>query len=279
MSAIANTDQHEVWNGESGARWVARADERDRVLEPVADAILDAAALTPGTTVLDVGCGCGATTLSGAARIGDAGHATGLDLSRPMLDVARRRAAASGLANVRFVAGDAQTHRVDDPVDVAISRFGTMFFADPVAAFANLRIALVPGGRLCLATWSSLDDNEWLVVPGAALLPYARLPAEEPGAPGMFAQSEPDLVRATLTDAGYREIRLDPVEIELTVGDTIDEAAGFLADTGPGRRALESVPDDRLDQALDAVRLALEDHVTETGVTLGAGIWIVRATR
>lgn len=279
MSSIENTEQHAAWNGESGIRWVDRADERDRVLAPVAEVLVGAADLGSGMSVLDVGCGCGATTLAAASLLGDTGLATGVDLSKPMLQVARARAETASTTNVTFLSGDAQTHRPSEPVDLTISRFGTMFFSDPVAAFANLRDGLAPGGRLCLATWQPLEANEWLAVPGTALLGYSRLPDSEPDAPGMFAQSDPDTVRTTLANAGYRDIELDPVMVEFTVGDTVEEAAGYLAETGPGRLALESVADEKLDDALDAVRTALRAHTTDEGVKLGAGIWIIHATR
>jgi SAM-dependent methyltransferase len=133
MTAV-NRDQFDAWNGDSGRRWVADADRRDRVLRPVADALLATASLVRGETVLDIGCGCGITTLAAGHAVAP-GTATGIDLSAPMLDVARQRASATDAAT--FVQADAQTHRFDRATfDVAISRFGTMFFDEPGAAFA-----------------------------------------------------------------------------------------------------------------------------------------------
>lgn len=204
MTEIANTDQHAAWNGESGHRWVADAERRDRVTAPIAEAVLSAADLRRSDEVLDVGCGCGATSLAAAGAVGPDGSVVGIDLSAPMLDVARARATDEGARNVTFVVGDAQTHRLPaERFAVAISRFGTMFFADPTAAFANIATALAPSGRLCLTTWQPLAANDWLTIPGAALLRYGELPAAEPRAPGMFAQSDPKAVTATLTEAGY----------------------------------------------------------------------------
>lgn len=278
MSTIANRDQFDAWNGESGTRWTADADRRDQVLAPVADALLAAAALAPGDVVLDIGCGCGATTLRAGNAVAPDGSVCGIDLSVPMLDLARRR--GSPLDQVEFIEGDAQTHKfAPTSFDAAISRFGTMFFADPVAAFTNVRGALRPAGRLCLATWRPLVDNPWLMIPGAALLGHVvAVPSDDEG-PGMFAQSGPTVVREQLTAAGFGDISLEPVDLSFTVGKTIDDAVDYLADTGPARRVLDGIPQDRQDTALAEVRTVLADHADEDGVQLGGGIWIIQATQ
>jgi SAM-dependent methyltransferase len=277
MSRIANADQYEAWNGDSGTRWVASADRRDQVLAPIADVLLQGARPALGETVLDVGCGCGSTTLAVAEQVGSGGFATGVDLSAPMLDVARRRAEGAHVSNVRFVQADAQTYRADRPPQLAISRFGTMFFDDPTAAFANLAGLLAPGGRICLATWQPLEANDWLAIPGAALLRYASLPDAEPDAPGMFAQSGPDSVRRILTAAGLTNIELDPVTVRLAVGATVEEAVDYLADSGPGRLILESIGDADRTDALAAVHDVLEHHVSDEGVQLDAAVWVIHA--
>jgi SAM-dependent methyltransferase len=281
VTTTANSSQFDAWNGESGQRWVARAAERDRVLAPVADELLSVAAPTVGTRVLDVGCGCGATTLIAATRIGDAGTATGIDLSAPMLDLAQARASAAGAVNTSFVHGDAQTHVfAPESVDLVISRFGTMFFSDPGAAFRNVGTALRPEGRLCLATWQPLAANDWLTIPGAALLQHTDLPATAPDEPGMFAQSDAAIITATLSGAGFVDIGLEATEVTLTLGQTIDEAVEHLADSGPGRVLLETIPEgpDR-DAALADVRDAVVEHHDDSGVRLGGGIWLITATR
>ena len=280
MTETANTEQRAAWDGESGHRWVADADRRDRVLAPVATALLAAADLGPGEQVLDVGCGCGATTLAAAGQVAPGGRVTGLDLSGPMLDLARRRAADQGFANVELVQGDAQTHPLPaGRFSAAISRFGTMFFDDPVAAFTNVGRALGPAGRLCLATWQPMAANDWLSVPGAVLLRFGTLPEAGAGGPGMFAQSDPDAVIPTLRAAGYADVQLDAITVDLRLGDDPGDATDYLAHTGIGRAVLETVPDDRRPVALDALRAVLDDHAGPGGVHLGAGIWIVTATR
>jgi SAM-dependent methyltransferase len=281
MTVSANESQFDAWNGESGRRWVTTADSRDRVLAPVGEALLGAAAATPGMRVLDVGCGCGSTTLMAARSVGSTGSATGIDLSGPMLDVARQRASAAVALNASFVQGDAQTHAFErDAVDLVISRFGTMFFADAEAAFANIARALRADGRLCLATWQPLAANEWLMVPGAVLLRHTDLPATVPDQPGMFAQSDPEQVSATLAAAGFVDIAVDGANVTFTFGQTIDEAVDFLADGGPGRMLLETIPEGTArDAALADVHEALTQHHDSSGVRLGGAIWLITANR
>jgi ubiquinone/menaquinone biosynthesis C-methylase UbiE len=280
MTDRANAEQHAAWNGDSGQRWVADAERRDRVLAPIAAVLLDAVGLRPGDSVLDIGCGCGATTLSAARAVAAGDDVVGIDLSEPMLEPARTRAAEQRVANVTFLAGDAQTHRLPaDRFTVGMSRFGTMFFADPKAAFANIATALVAGGRLCLATWQPLAANDWLTIPGAALLRYGELPASEQGAAGMFAQSDPEAVTTTLAGAGYTDVVLAAVTALLTLGHDPADATDYLANSGTGRAVLATIPADQQPAALDAVRAVLADHAGADGVHLDAAIWIVTATR
>jgi len=204
--SIANTGQAEHWNtGPGVAHWVANQARYDRMHAPFTALILDAAALRPGGTVLDVGCGCGGTTLA-AARLVAPGQALGLDLSGPMLARARADAEAAGLGNAVFRQGDAQVEPLEPGrFDTVISRFGVMFFADPVAAFANISSATRAGGRLVFACWQPLAANQWMLVPGAALAEHLPPPAPAPaGGPGMFAFADPDRLRPILAAAGWR---------------------------------------------------------------------------
>ncbi len=254
-------------------------DGADRMLAPVGDTLLAAAALETGEHVLDIGCGAGATALLAAEAVGSHGSVHAVDVTPEMLDIARARASSAGLDGVTFVEADAQTDELPGPADVAISRFGTMFFDDPVAAFTNLRRALAPGGRLCIATWQPLETNAWLVIPGAALLHWIELPATDGPGPGMFSQSDPTVVESTLSDAGYRDITVQPVKLALTLGHDPDAALARLLDTGVGRAAIAAVPDGARPEALDAVRAALADHSGPGGVQVGAAILLSTATR
>ena len=276
-----NAAQFENWNGDNGIRWVASADERDRILAPVADALFAAAALTPGSRVLDVGCGCGVTSLRAAELVGADGSVTGIDISEPMLGVARARATAAGSSNVSFVKADAQTYAfAPDSSDVVISRFGTMFFADPVAAFTNIGGALAPGGQLAFATWQPLIANDWLMVPGAVLLNHTTMPEQPANAPGMFAQSDPDLVQEVLDAAGYTDVTVTDARVTFTVGATVDDAVGYLGEAGPGRLLLETIAEGPArDAAIADVRTELAHHLTPAGVQLDGGIWLITARR
>jgi len=279
---IVNTAQAEQWNsGEDAAHWVSNQARYDRMNEPFTALILEAAAPRPGSRVLDVGCGCGGTTLA-AARLVAPGQAVGVDLSGPMLARARARAEAEGLRNAVFEQGDAQVHSPGpDRFDAVISRFGIMFFADPAAAFANIRSATRPGGRLVFACWQPLAANQWLLVPRAALLEHVPPPAD-PGSsdgPGMFAFADPDRVAEILAAAGWRDIEVtsEHVSILYAGGGSVDDAVAFMRTGSMGRMMLAGADADTADHALASVRAALAPYADAEGVYLGAAVWLVRA--
>lgn len=279
MTSPANQTQRDAWNGDSGQRWVADSDSRDLAMADIATVLAHAADLRPGEHVVDIGCGCGATTLDAARAVTETGTVLGIDISEPMLTVARTRLAASGLTNVTLRQADAQTDPLPERADdAAISRFGTMFFDDPGAAFTNVARSLRPGGRLCITTWQPLGANDWLAVPGAALLRYGTLP--EPGtAPGMFAQSDPALIGAVLTAAGFADIDATPVTVTMHLGADAVEATAYLTDTGIARTVLETIEPEHRDRAIEDVTAVLATYAGPTGVELGAGIWITTARR
>lgn len=279
MTEPANQEAFEAWNGESGRRWVLDPDRRDEFAAPVGDALLAAAQLRAGEIVLDVGCGCGATTLAAAEAVGSTGAAQGVDLSEPMLEVARRRREDAGATNVTFTLADAQTHPFEPVHDVVVSRFGTMFFDDPTAAFTNIATGLRPGGRLCIATWQPLLANDWLTIPGAELLRYGTFPDTSSGGPGMFAQSDPAVITGTLDAAGYADITVQAVDVMLRLGDDARDATEHLAEMGTGRAVLATIAEQDRAAALAAVTAVLADHVGPDGVQLSGGILLTTAVR
>lgn len=276
---IANREQAEHWNScEQTSRWVGHQDQHDRMLAPFADMVLGAAALSAAEHVLDVGCGCGATTRA-AARAVAPGTVTGIDLSASMLERARHSAARSALANVSFQQSDAQTQRFEQAFDAVISRFGVMFFADPVAAFANLRAAARPGGRLAFVCWQSLAANEWLTVPGTALAEHLPMPdLADPGGPGMFALAEPGRIRSVLEDSGWSGVSVTPERTPILVGGgSLEDAVTFLRNRPMCRRLLDGADAETQARAIAAVRAALARHGSQDGVYLEAAVWLVQA--
>ena len=279
--SIANTAQAEHWNtGDGVAHWITNQARYDRMHAPFTALILDAADLHRGGNVLDVGCGCGGTTLA-AARLVAPGQATGLDLSGPMLARARSDAEAAGLSNAVFQQGDAQVHKLEPGTfGTVISRFGVMFFADPVAAFANIRSATRPGGRLVFACWQPLAANQWLLVPGAALAEHLPPPDPAPAdGPGMFAFADPDRLRPILAAAGWRDIEITSEHASILVGGggSVDDAVEFLRTATMGRTMLAGADAATADRALASLRAALTPYADADGVHLGAAVWLVRA--
>ena len=280
--SIANRDQAERWNeGEDVTHWITNQVGYDRMLAPFTYAILAAAKLRSGDRVLDVGCGCGATTRT-AARIVKPGEAVGLDLSFPMLARARSDAESDGLKNAAFIEGDAQTYDFETgSFDSVISRFGVMFFSEPVTAFANLRRATRRGGQLAFVCWQPLTENEWLLVPGAALAEYVLLPDPgPPDAPGMFAFADPDRVRGLLAKAGWDVTEITSLRPSIQIGGSpsLDEAVDFLRTGSLGRAVLASVDPQTEERAVGSVRAALRRYSDSDGVRLSAAVWVVKAT-
>ena len=273
----SNAEMAKAWDGGEGSYWASHAGHFDRAVAAYHDQFLDAAAIGPGEQVLDIGCGTGQTTRD-AARRASSGGVLGVDLSAEMIALARRLAAAEGLGNARFEQADAQVHALDAAAyDIAISRFGTMFFADPRAAFANIARASRGRARLCLVTWQPSAANDWLTIPGAALLRYATAPEQAPG-PGMFAQSDPRALANTLTSAGYDGIRSIPVTVSLTVGADAADAASYLTASGPSRILLDTVAEGDRPAAMEMLESALGEHAGAAGVRLDAAIWVTSAT-
>src|SRR5436190_12251085 len=241
-----NEAQRERWNGEDGEFWVRQQDRLDRTLAPVTGPLLAFAAPRSGSIVLDVGCGCGATTIELARAVGPSGRVIGLDISEPMLSLAAAR--LRDFANTTTMLGDA----ADLPLaglnaELIVSRFGVMFFGDPVAAFTNLRTSLAPGGRVRFACWRPINENPWLQIPLHAVYEHApRLPKPEPEEPGPFAFADTERVTRILTAAGFTAPSFTPLDIQLDIaaGGTLEDAVMQSAEMGPAKRALADQPED-----------------------------------
>ncbi|SCG68793.1 Ubiquinone/menaquinone biosynthesis C-methylase UbiE [Micromonospora halophytica] len=277
MGIIVNTHQEQAWNGYEGQHWADHHDRYDAVNAGFNAPLL--AYVGPGDRVLDVGCGNGQLTRLAARRAGD-GHAVGLDLSAPMLDRARSSAAEEGVDNVRFVQGDAQVHPLPDAgFDVVLSRFGVMFFADPVAAFGNLARALRPGGRLAFVCLDDLRDSDLGRAFGAlaAHLPDPGTDYAGPAEP--LSLADPATVRRVLTDAGLAEVECAPAEAPQLWGADAADAAGFLAGWGPVRHQFDRVDPATVVRARAALTDTLRAHERPDGVRLRGTAWLVTARR
>jgi SAM-dependent methyltransferase len=271
-------EQLEYWNGEAGARWVSAQGQIDELLRSITEAALERAAVTAGTDVVEIGCGCGSTTVELAARAGATGSVLGVDLSAPMLAQARARLAAAK-ARVALALADAARYAfAPASADLVFSRFGVMFFGDPAAAFANLRTVLRPSGRLVFVCWQAVDQNPWVTVPLAAALEH--LPRPEPpapGAPGPFSLADPDRLRHVLTRAGFRDLALEDLRRPLRVAGSADDVMGFYEEIGPLARVLRDAAAGARPRAVAAIRSALGRHHDGGGVTLGSASWLVTA--
>jgi SAM-dependent methyltransferase len=282
MPDTTNTEMGRYWNEVAGPRWVGRAGLQEARNIEVAHLLQQAAAPQPGERVLDTGCGTGATAIPFAAAVAPGGHVTGVDISEPMLTQARQNIEAAGAANVTLVQADAQVHRFPpDSFDLLISRFGVMFFADPVAAFTNLYAGLRNGGRLCMAVWASMADNVHWRIPFEIAVKHLGAPAPvDPREPGPMAFRDPTYLRAILEQAGFADIDVAPRGFKIT-GKNAHSEADHAAMFGPPWRLMEEK------QATEAARQAIiaeteaafAPYMTPQGLRLPGTILIAKAMR
>jgi SAM-dependent methyltransferase len=281
VDSAANADQFDYWNGPDGEHWVAYELRFDAMLAPFVPHILDGAGIAADDRVLDVGCGNGATARAAAHRVSN-GRVVGVDISAPMVRRAQERARSNGIGNVEFVHADAQTHAFNETFDAIVSRFGVMFFDDPVAAFTNLGRATSADGHLAFVCWQELFANEWVSVAGAALITHVGMPDFPPvGAPGPFAFADPDRVRNILTGTGFVDIGIDAIHEDVLIGGglDVDATVEFIAEGGMGQRFLAGADPAAVEAGLDAVRQALAPYDSPDGVRMGSAAWLVTARR
>lgn len=279
MTGTTNVDQSAFWNGVGGEHWLALRAKQDLLFAPVTEALFARAKIAAGERVLDIGCGCGETTIEAARRVGASGKAVGLDIAAPLLDEARRLAPRD--ARIEFVVADAATHAFGPSAfDAAISRFGVMFFADPIVAFTNLRQALRRGGRVVFACWRAAKLNAWQMVPlRAAMHHVPRLPELGPEDPSPFSFADEARVRRILGGAGFAEVTLTPFDLEfdIALGQGLELALHTAVSIGAAMVALEGQPGDRRAAATQEIRAALAPYQRGETLPLGGAIWIVEA--
>jgi SAM-dependent methyltransferase len=277
MSETANDAQVDYWNDAAGPTWVQFQAQLDRQLTPLGAEAMRVLAPAGGERILDVGCGCGDTSAQLAERVGAAGAVVGVDISAPMLTVARGRPVAAGAATPDFRQADAQSADLGRAAfDAVFSRFGVMFFADPQAAFANIRQSLRPGGRMNFVCWRPLSENPWMREPMEAARPFLPpSPPPDPFAPGPYAFADPDRLRGILTRAGFSSVAIDPFDARIGGAD-IEQTLALTFRVGPLGAALRDHPG-CADVLGEAVRASIIPYQTTVGVLMPAAVWIVSA--
>jgi SAM-dependent methyltransferase len=272
----AADDQAALWNGSAGLAWVETQAVMDRVLEPFEHLLVEAVEAARGRRVLDVGCGTGATTLAIARSLGAEGHCVGVDISEPMLALARERAERDRVA-ARFVRADAAMH-VFDPAsfDMVVSRFGVMFFDDPLRAFANLRHAARDGAALRLIAWRGPQENPFMTTAERAAAPLLpSVPPRKPDAPGQFAFADRGRVEGILDGSGWAEIDLQPLDVVCAFPEK--ELLGYITRLGPLGRILPGLDEPTRGRLIATIRPAFDEYVHGDEVRFDAACWMIAA--
>jgi SAM-dependent methyltransferase len=268
-------EQAAYWNGPGGDGWLAAYERIQRSLGDIGDIGLAAAAPQHGEHVIDIGCGTGGTTTALAHAVGIAGHVLGVDISETLVEAAR----AHRLENATFVVGDAATHPFKaESYDLVFSRFGVMFFADPVAAFRNIRRALKPSGRLVFIAWRTPQENPWGTVPARAAQPFLPpLPRPGPEDPGQFSFGDRARVERILGEAGFQKLRLEPIDRQIWMGPSVADVLAGAGRFGPLARAFAGAEPAAIEKAKQAIAQALAPHEGPDGVRLPGACWLVEA--
>jgi SAM-dependent methyltransferase len=271
-----NQAQAELWNGRAGQNWVEQNALLDRLFEPFERVLLDAVKDQGARDVIDVGCGAGATTFAVARGLGPEGRCTGADLSAPLIELAQRRAVELGVDNADFVVADAQQQDFQPArFDAVISRFGVMFFDDPVAAFANLRRAARPDAGLACIVWRGREENPFMTAAERAAAPLLpETPPRDPTAPGQFAFADPDRVDRILSAAGWRDVDLQPLDVACALPAADLEV--YESRMGPVSLVLPSLDENRQHAVTQAVKRGFKPFMTDGVARFSAACWVVR---
>ena len=270
-------EQAKLWNGPAGRAWIELQELIEQTYKPIEDLLTDVVSAGAPRRVLDVGCGPGSTTLAVARRLGSRVECTGADISEPMIAAARSRGDRERLP-VRFICANVQDHPFEPAsFDTIMSRFGVMFFDDPVQAFANLRRAVRDGGELHVITWRSPEENPFMTTAERAAAPVLpNLPARVPNAPGQFALADARRVSTILAESGWTDVDIEPSDVECTF--PASELRRYVTRFGPVGRALDEVDDGLRARVADTIRPAFDAYIHGADVRFTAACWLVSAT-
>jgi SAM-dependent methyltransferase len=269
-----NEEQAKLWNGASGHAWIEAQGMLDEMFKPFADLLVETVAAASARSVLDVGCGTGATTLAVARALGPSVHCTGVDISEPMIAVARARAERDHLP-ARFISADAQDHAFEPAsVDMIISRFGVMFFDNAIAAFTNLRRAVTANGILRCIAWRSAAENPFMTTAERAttsLLPS--VPSRQPDAPGQFGLANAQRVSTILAESGWSDVDLRAIDVACSFPER--ELVSYFTRFGPLARVLPEADERTRARVIETVRAAFEPYVHRDAVRFTAACWMI----
>lgn len=276
-----NAREVQYWNSAATQPWSEQHEPIDRLFAGLTQTVLDIAAPQPGERVIDIGCGSGTTVLELAVRVGPSGYVLGADISKQSVEKARQRIADTGVHQAEATLSDVSTHTfAPKNFDLAFSRFGVMFFSDPIATFANLHSALKPSGRLALAVFRTPQENRWQTAPVAAvrhLLPPITPPGPEE--PGQFSWADPTRVHRILEAAGFKEITLTPSDPAMLLAGPkgAAEAADFAMQVGPVVRATLNASEEQREAVRSSLASFFQNQEGPQGIVLPGAIWIVTA--
>ena len=283
-AAVSNDEFTAFWNDVLAAKFERFRNILLDGLSYHSDVPLRTLELAPGSSALDVGCGWGDTAIALARKVGPSGSVLGLDCCEEFLKKGREDARAEGLTNLRFVAADVQTYRFQPDYDFCFSRFGMMFFSNPVAAMRNIRTALKPGGRLMFITWRAIEENSWVGIPKKVILKFLPPPGEDAQTcgPGPFSMASPEVVSAQLKAAGFVDARFERVDGPVMVGASVEQAMDFQLALGPAGeifREAGAQAERRRGEIEDALRLELARHLRDGQVVMPSASWTITARK
>lgn len=269
------------WTEDAGPAWVAERQRLDERLLPLTRVLVDALELEAGEHVLDVGCGVGGSSLELARAVGSGGHVLAVDISASMLDAARTRPAEESASPITWLEADAQTHAFEPGAfDAVASRFGVMFFDDPIRAFANLRLALRDGGRFVFLCWQEPRANPWFFAGVDELRDLLDFPeAPTPNSPGPFGLADANRTHALLDGAGFSAVEIDAVSVEMPFSGTVGDMVEHMLTIGPVGEAIREVEDQggAADEARARLVEVVESMAADQGLANTGAAWLVRA--